>query len=61
MLKLIIAAVALVLVLLGILYEEKLIAFEDRIFEYFAYLCAHVVAWYRNKKAGRKAWTVKKF
>lgn len=60
----ILGAIALVLILIGIWHEEKLIAFEaelwERIKDRVLYCLAHVVAWYRNKKAGRKVWRVKR-
>ena len=60
MLSVIFCAIALVLILIGILFEEKLITFEDKIYEHFAYLCACVVVWHRNRKAGKKLWSVTK-
>lgn len=60
----ILGAIALVLILIGIWHEDKLIAFEDELWEQVkdrtAYTVAHVVAWYRNKKAGRKVWHVRR-
>ena len=60
----IIAAIALALVLIGIWHEEKLIAFEaelwERIKDRVLYCLAHIVVWYRNKKAGREVWQVKR-
>ena len=44
MLGTIICAVALVLILIGIWHEEKLIAFEDRAWEYIKDRAAYVVA-----------------
>ena len=44
MLGTIICAVALVLILVGILHEEKVIAFEDRVWEYIKDRVAYVVA-----------------
>lgn len=60
MLEIILSAIALVLVLIGIWHEEKLIAFEDRLLDRVLYYCAHVIVWYRNKKAGREVWHVRR-
>jgi hypothetical protein len=47
-----IATIALVLILLGIWHEEKLIAFEDRLWEHIkdriAYCIAQVIIAYRR-------------
>ena len=44
MLETVICAVALVLILIGIWHEEKIIAFEDRAWEYIKGRTAYVVA-----------------
>lgn len=46
-----IATIALVLILVGILNEEKLIAFEDRIADRIGYHIAQVIIRHRKKKA----------
>ncbi len=46
-----IATIALVLVLTGILYEEKLIAFEDKLADRIGYHIAQIIIRYRKKKA----------
>jgi hypothetical protein len=60
----ILGAIALALVLIGIWHEDKLIAFEDELWERIkdriAYAGAHVVVWYKNKKAGREVWHVRR-
>lgn len=51
--KMAIATVALVLILAGILHEEKLIAFEDRLADRIGYCIAQVIIRYRKKKAAK--------
>lgn len=50
--QMLIETIALVLVLIGILHEEKLIAFEDKMWEYIkdriAYVIAKIIIWYRK-------------
>jgi|GEM_PF-4966026 len=48
-----IATIALVLILAGILHEEKLIAFEDRVADRIGYHIAQVIIRYRKKKAAK--------
>ncbi|MBO5123407.1 MAG: hypothetical protein J6B99_09655 [Oscillospiraceae bacterium] len=60
MTEIILSAIALILILVGIWHEEKLIAFEDMLLDRIAYGCAHLVAWYRNKKSGREVWHVRR-
>ena len=45
------ATIALVLILTGILHEEKLIAFEDRLADRIGYHIAQVIIRHRKKKA----------
>lgn len=64
MLSITLSAIALVLVLIGIWHEEKLIAFEnalwERVKDRVLYSLAHIVVWYRNRKAGREVWHVRR-
>lgn len=60
MTEIILSAIALVLILVGIWHEEKLIAFEDMLLDRIAYGVAHVIVWYKNKKAGREVWHVRR-
>lgn len=64
MTEIILSAIALVLVLIGIWHEEKLIAFEaelwERIKDRVLYYCAHVIVWYKNRKAGQEIWHVRR-
>ena len=50
--KIVVCCLGLGAILTGIWYEEKLIAFEDRLWEYIkdriAYLIAKVIIWYRK-------------
>ena len=50
-LQTVILSLALVLILVGIWHEEKLIAFEDKIIDRFAYLVAQVIVRHRKRKA----------
>ena len=56
-LTIIFSTLALALILVGIWYEEKLIAFEDRLWDYIAdrigYYAAQVVIWHRRRKAAK--------
>lgn len=56
-LKMLIATIALVLILVGIWHEEKLIAFEEKIFEYIkdriAWCIAQIILWYRRNIKNR--------
>ena len=60
----ILGAIALVLILVGIWHEEKLIAFENELWERvkdrIAYTGARVIVKHRNRKAGREVWQVKR-
>lgn len=51
--KMAIATIALVLILAGILNEEKLIAFEDRVADRIGYHIAQLIIRYRKKKAAK--------
>ncbi len=54
MLKIIIAAIALIIILVMIWHEEKIIAFEERLSDKIAdrigYYIAQVILWYRRTK-----------
>ena len=56
--EMLIATIALVLILIGIWHEEKLIAFEERLWDVIAdrigYALAQVVICYRRLNAKRK-------
>ena len=64
MLSITLSAIATVLVLVGIWHEEKLIAFENALWERVkdraAYAGAHIIVWYKNRKAGREVWSVRR-
>ncbi len=64
MIEIILSAIALVLVLIGIWHEEKLIAFEDELWERIkdriVYTGARVIVWHKNRKAGREVWHVRR-
>ncbi len=46
-----VATVALTLILIGILHEEKLVAFENRVADRIGYHIAQVIIRHRKKKA----------